>query len=348
MTVIVSYQTTEFVFLIGDLLISGVDRIDQILLPTRFVSVQPEAPPHLVGLCQKVVCVNDNLAIAWAGSKIVAQHLIARIANELCPPYSSEQILNLIYSSGLSENELSSVSFIFYGAHRDEKSGHIHQFVQDYLTGETIINDSSKIKYAGSGQYHFLECMDFKVVGTQGVITDFEQSLAWLIARMAMAIFHEIISDTNHYFSYGGGFEVACLNPSAKIAKVPITFIFWTIRGDGIELAGPILAFNYPTGRQLFISRLHREEGSGDWKLSQFIVNDILGQSSIGLSSFLPDFDTFFTVHYFVPQSAEGAVKLLVKKGYNKNIRITASPVGEKFEVEISEAFMGEIWDVIK
>lgn len=348
MTVIVSYHRKEFVFLVGDLMLSGLDRTAPISLPTRFKSDQPEAPPHLVGLCQKIVCVNDNLAIAWAGSKVVAQHLITRISSELSPPYSSELILNLIYSSGLSQSELSSVSFIFYGAHRDEESGDIHQFVQDYLTGETIINESSKVKYSGSGQYHFLECMDFQVAGGYGVMSDYERSIAWLISRMAMALFHEIITDTNHYFSYGGGFEVACLNPDAKIAKVPITFAFWTIREDAVELAGPILAFNYPTSRQLYISRLHREGGSGDWQLSQFIVDDIIGHCKTELSSFLPDFDTFFTVHYFVPQSEEGTVKLLVKKGANKSIKITISPIDSIFEVEISDAFLGEVRQAIK
>lgn len=343
MTIIVSYQRKNFVFLVGDLLLSGLEREYPIRLPTRFHADQPTPPQHLIGLCQKLVCVNDNLAVAWAGSKIVAQHLVRRISNELRSPYSGEEVLQLIYGSGLSQHELNSVSFIFYGAHRDEQTGTIHQFVQDYLTGETVLDQDNKVKYSGSGQFHFLECMDFQIEGSIGTVTEYEQSIAWLISRMALAIYKEMVSEETHDFSYGGGFEIACLDPAARIAKVPTTFVFWKLHDHGIELVGPILAFNYPHRNVLVISRLNRSGGSAEWDLSQFIVNDLLEAPAFTVPTGAPDFDTFFSVHYLLPDANRGSIQVLIKKGIDRCVRIRYAAESGAIAVDISDKFLWEV-----
>lgn len=343
MTIIVSYQQKNYIFLVGDLLLSGLEHEDQIQLPTRFNSNQPVPPRHLTGLCQKLVCVNDNLAVAWAGSKIVAQHLIRRIANELSAPFSSEEILSLIYGSGLSDSELDSVSFIFYGAYRDEKTGDIHQFVQDYLTGETIIDKSSKVKYSGSGQFHFLECMDFQIRGSTGTVTEYEGCIAWLMSRMALALFKEMISEDTHIFSYGGGFEIVCLDPTARIAKIPTTFVFWRFDGTTLELVGPVLSFNYPDPNILLINRLIQLQGSSKWDLSQFVVNDLLGAPTLDPDQEEPNFDTFFAVHYLLPTTDSESIQILIKKGSDKSVKLRFASGSGTLQVDVNDQFRHEV-----
>jgi hypothetical protein len=333
MTIIASFQHKVYWLLVGDLLISGIEGINSVQLPTRYHKDQPATPSHFVGLSQKVVCVDDNLAVAWAGSKIVAQHLIRRIANELSPPYSSDEILRLIYDSGLLEKELNSVSFIFFGVDHDKQTGEVHQFIQDYLTGETILDKDTKVKYAGSGQYHFLESLQYRMKGYEGAITEFEHWIALLISRIGIALFTEIISDETHNFSYGGGFEIACLDSRKKMAKLPITFVFWSLKKEGPELIGPILAFNYPQRNHLLISRLSQSTDSSEWQLSQFAVADILANKPIEPPYDLPDFDTFFTMHYFIQESDERAIQVMIEKGEGKSVRIDISPDGTIFNL---------------
>lgn len=343
MTIIASFQHKGYWLLVGDLLLSGIERVDPIELPTRFHEDQPATPLHLVGLCQKVVCVNDSLAVAWSGSKVVAQHLIRRISKELSPPYSSEEILRLICNSGLTTYELDSVSFIFFGAHYDSQTDQIHQFIQDYLTGETILDNDTKIKYAGSGQYHFLECLDFRVKGSDGSVTEFENWMAELIARIGYALFSEIVSEDNHNFSYGGGFEIVCLDPCKRIAKVPLTFVCWKLSEKGPELIGPILAFNYPHRNLLMISRLSRSSDSSEWQLSQLSVADVLESSQTEVPAAVVNFNPFFVLHYFIRESSDTPLQVMIEKGDPKSVRIQVLPDSGLVEVEYSDEFLCKI-----
>lgn len=343
MTIIASFQHKGYWLLVGDLLLSGIEGVAPIQLPTRFHEDQPATPLHLVGLCQKVVCIDDSLAVAWSGHKLVAQHLIRRISRELSPPYSSEQILRLIYDSGLAKHELDSVSFIFFGAHYNSQTDQIHQFIQDYLTGETILDEDTKVKYAGSGQYHFLECLDFKIWGSEGSVTEFESWLAGLIARIGYALISEIGSEDTHNYSYGGGFEIVCLDPYKRIAKVPLTFVCWKLSDKGPELIGPILAFNYPNRNLLLISRLTRSNDSREWQLSQFTVADLLESTQTVVPATVFNLDTYFVLHYFIQESSDTPLRVMLEKGDPKSVRIYVSPTSGLVEVEYSDEFLRRV-----
>lgn len=342
MTIIASYHRKDVMLMIGDLMVSsGEERDSPIDIPTRFSEFQPTANLFFSGISQKILIINDHLAVAWAGRKIVAKALIQRIADEIATPYSPEQILALISSAGLLDEELNSVSFIFFVQFID---GHDDKlFIQDYLTGETILGDNEKVKYAGSGTYHFFDCIGFEFKGGSGEVNDYEKAVLTFIGRLAIALYEEIVSDITHNFFYGGGFELLLLNPIEKrFYKAPMTFAFWKRDANDIKLLGPVLALNYDNSGFLFLHRIS-QSAKGGWTLKTYPVGNLLNESVMRVSAPpAPDFNTLLSVHYIVSTDSD-KVRMLLKKGNNTNISIKYSPDTESIDVVWSPEFAEDV-----
>lgn len=283
--------------------------------------------------------VNRHLAVASAGRRIVAKTLIKEIADQIEEPYTSSKILDVISSSGLSERELNDVSFIFIGADPTNRK----LFVQDYLVGETILDQFQKFKYAGSGTFHFLDSIGFKFTGFSGEVNDFEKMTSSLIGRMAVSLYEEITSDIAHNFFYGGGFELLRFDGGREeFVKFPLAFVFWAYDAHHVELMGPIIALNYETGGYLFVHRLARDE-SKKWRLTTYPVGNFLNEGNAVPTCTRPDFDTFFSVHYLVSRDSDNKLRLMIKKGINKNVCIKLAPNGEELQVDIDRSFLDEV-----
>lgn len=329
--------------MLGDLLISGHRENENLLdLPTRFHPSQPSTNPFFSQMSQKVLIVNPQLAVAWAGQKIVAKHLVRRIANELREPYNPEQILEIIYNSELSEQELASVSFIFMCISSDGLSDRV--FIQDYLTGETVLGEKEKVKYAGTGTFHFFDSIAYQIRGQFGDVNDYERFVASFVSRMAIALYEEIVSDITHNFFYGGGFELLVVNPLEKrFVKVPLTFAFWRYDAKVVELVGPVLALNYKDGENLSLHRLSRNEKS-EWILKSYVVRNLLNeQKSTDKLLSPPDFDTFFSIHYLLPSNPDDNIRLLIKKGVQKSVSINYTPKNSSVSIDVSPEFLEEV-----
>ncbi len=347
MTLIASYQKNNVILMVGDLLVSGKREQNSPLdIPTRFSELQPSANLLFTQLSQKVVIINDHLAVAWAGSKIVAKYLIERIAAELSKPYSGKQILELIHSSELLEEEIKSVSFIFFGLTDDGFPNAINIFVQDYLTGETILDHQEKFKYAGSGTYHFFDSIGFNFTEAIGPINEFEMAVSSIVGRLAIALYEEVVSDITHNYYYGGGFELLFFNGNERrFAKLPITFVFWQYDSESVSLAGPIISQEYDTNGFLFLNRVSRNE-KGEWGLKRYAVANIINEGRHDpLFPTPPNLDTLITVHYFTPLESDNAVRMMIKKedSAKKSIAIKYISGENTINVELSPEFMDEV-----
>jgi hypothetical protein len=81
-TLIVGQRTGPMHFMLGDLLLSSaVPANAAVLLPTRFDTQLPAVDLRIRGLCQKIFCVNQQVAIGWAGDFLVARHISRALAN---------------------------------------------------------------------------------------------------------------------------------------------------------------------------------------------------------------------------------------------------------------------------
>lgn len=310
-------------------------------VPTRFNSLQPATNLHFSSMSQKAIIINDHLSVAWSGKMAVAQYLIQKVANELKEPYTGQGILDVIYNSGISKEELESVSFLFFGftnTKRDERL-----FVQNYLTGHTILNDGAKVFYAGSGTFHFLDSIGFNLKGASGNINAFEASVTSFVTRIAIALYEEITSEITHNFYYGGGFELIVFNPEARrFEKTPLTFTFWSHDGDQLELIGPIIALNY-SDECLYTHRIAKDEDHL-WNLKSYQVGNLLRQNTISDNTRpKPELNTFFVVHYIIYKEDPENVRIMVKKGVEKNIEMKYTRQSGIVEISVSEDFWKEL-----
>lgn len=325
--------------MVGDLLISGSKEQESPLdIPTRFNKAQSDVSLYFVDLSQKVVIINDHLAVAWAGSKLVATYLIQRIADQLKPPYTPDKLLEQIYCAGLLDSELASVSFIFYCLTDPE---HGRGFVQDYLTGETILDNKTKFKYAGSGTKHFLESIDFNLVGVSEKPSYFEESFGAIIGRLAIALYHEVTSSATHDVYYGGGFELLFFDPIARrLFKVPLTFVFWEFSDKAVLLHGPIITLNYGVDGYLFVHRIAKDE-TGKFTLKTYSVGNLLNEGRVIPEPASPTFNTSCTVHFFT-SSVSDATRMMIHGDDANKFMVRYSPETGEVNVMWSETFFKE------
>jgi hypothetical protein len=280
-----------------------------------------------------------QLAVAWCGSFIVAKTLMKHIRENIKRPYSSQQILQLIHDSGLLESELESVSFIFFGHEPETES----IFVQDYLTGQTSIGPKHKFKYAGSGTFHFFDSIAYELRGMRGEINEFETTFGILLSRISVALYEEVISDINHNYFYGGGFEILGFNPNLnRFEKIPLSFVFWSVTDDGLDLCGPILSQSYSGIDALTIRRLSHNS-SGNWALKTYMVASFLDSADVTTPNFSnTTLDTPFTVHFLVRAAQPNSVSPMIKKGEDTGFSVSLNHDKKEFVVDFTKAFAEE------
>ncbi len=346
MTLIMSYQKQSNLVMLGDLLVSNTDYPQKtpLSVPARFDDRFPVSNLDLSRLEQKIVILNDHLAAAWAGKFIIARSILNELQNKLIEPYSGEKILSIIDEMGLLDDEKKSVSFIFYAMKINENGLPNQVIVQDYLAGETIFDASDhKVKYAGSGTFHFFETISFDIKGETGSMNEFERCVATFLSRSALAFFNEVVSDDAHNFNYGGGFELLAPNPiEQRFEKLPFASAFWQVDGkDGLKLIGPILTNQYTENKELIISRIHYKKNEPI--LTRFVVPHMFGVADNDLRMPTPDFDPFWVIHYILGEEKDN-IRLILKKGKEKNICFSMDENG-MFSVKHTGEFVAEALD---
>jgi hypothetical protein len=300
MTIILSYQSGQGLVMAGDLMVSSPTPLtNPIELPTRFKT--PVTNHHLVGLEQKTIVVNPHLAVAWAGNRLAARSIVLELAKLSKERYSGPEVLKLIEASGLSAKELEEIGLIVWLA----KEAPFQLIVQDYYVKEVIFNETSKIKFIGSGDFHFFEQIGFSLKQYEGDasgLNELEVAVGVIVSRIAIALFHELTCDVTHDLFYGGGFEIVLYDPpSARFRKVPLSFAIWGYDDNEIWLTSPIFHQVYDANGVLFLRRFVAK-------------NDVWHQTIFPIGNFLAD-ASCVTFDPTTPLSSETTVHYFVKKG---------------------------------
>ena len=339
MTLIMSYQKQNIRVMLGDLLVSmpSIPRQSPLSVPARPYDRFPVSNLNLSHLAQKIVILNNHLAAAWAGNALIARSILNTLRNELHEPYSGEEILSTIDGMALSDSEKNSVSFIFYALQITENDLPNLFIVQDYLVGETIFDTPDhKVKYAGSGTFHFFDTIGWKNKGHTGSMNEVEICVATVLTRAAIAFYSKIVSEDNHNYLYGGGFELLTLNPTTgqSFEKLSFASAFWQAHGkDRLQLIGPIFVNQYKDNNDLVLSRIHFKKNEAI--LNRFIIRHMFTADGDDYELPIPDFDPFFVVHYIV-SSDKKEVGIILKKGSDKNVRMSLDKNGE-FSIDFTD-----------
>jgi len=229
MTLILSFIVGDQAFLFGDLLISTPDGAP-VDLPT-VGALNPERVPGPVQwypatTCQKVAIINDRCAIAWAGSKLLARHLVGSL-RELA--VRGELTLDgaracFDEAEALAAEQGDQLSLL--GLLADEQGG-FHRLGRN-ARQLAIPGLTDPILFAGTGGNHVAD-----VTETGEIVPFFAEILARVMEHLATGTlnpkgvplflqeqlsFLEMTSGTTIDHLYGGGFEFAVLQ-GGRVAK---------------------------------------------------------------------------------------------------------------------------------
>jgi len=209
MSVIATFSINQFPILLGDLLLSSDHNSETSLnLPTigEITEIFPEGSGFIpIGLSQKVFVLNENLSLAWAGSKILAQGIIAELLRECQKkPFWESRDLEQFFRA--FEAELDEVSILGYS----NNGRGIFSFGFGRHESRDENENYGRLKLAGTGADDLKSHMNtFKpVLSGANPLENAVANTLWITSKM---IGQERVSAQNLLNYYGGGFEIVSL-----------------------------------------------------------------------------------------------------------------------------------------
>ncbi|WP_260513796.1 hypothetical protein [Serratia fonticola] len=238
MTMITGYRLKEGGFLQADILLTSKSPR---MRPSQIPSFNPDADSlplkaHIVvGLCQKILVVNEHFAIAFAGSVPEIQNAVLLINTLLVqsPELSGKLVINaLLTDDRLKKAELIAIALSI-------ENNEIR--IINHCTEFGISNEHFELYVGGSGSeqaiQHYeqypLHAFDVPVedVVAQGTCMALEQFAHHLIDEFENKFESETIADL-----FGGGFEVVAYHSGQfhKISDVVYAYAEAEIDADGV------------------------------------------------------------------------------------------------------------------
>lgn len=340
MTLITGYlKRPANLALAGDLMIStrGGGKGKNTALPALFDQPTRPFPSSFGGLLQKIVRLDTNFYAAWAGSVLVARSILSTVKEEVKNIRSGEDVLQLIYNSGFSKSELESVSFIFVSAKFDH-SKNLNLFLQDYLCGMTELLDGTKVRYAGTGTYHFFDSISWtdEWINPEHLADSNNESYSGelffngVFARAALSYFSEWKGWANYDFAYGGAFEFVRLNRFG-LEKIPYNILFWSRSGQEVSPINSITSLSYDKLDRLVIDQFMPPEAHQTYKRT--IVGNFFTRDKKDDQSCEVDLEKPYSMNFVMDEGSSNSQSplVLVRMGTPKDIAVV-----KRGEFEIS------------
>ena len=286
---------------------------------------------------QKLIVLTDWIAAAWAGDTVAASFILKLIREHAGEINHGQQVLDLIAESGLSEEELNSVSFIFY-IYRDD--GAVE--VQDYLVKEHCATPTHKFKFAGSGDWHYFETIAFEQSGINCAPDQLTADICAIMGRAAIAFHEEVLTETPHNFRYGGGFEV--LTPEKKMVKIPYSCAYWGFKGDEIQLTGPVISYQYLDSGLLQIDRFTRD--TLGWQHSPFLIGNFFCSAECAKPA-PPVIASGPMIHYLIDHERQRDKMVFHIELGQKTLALKATDTGTEMFVDVESRGYNDIRDEV-
>ena len=240
MTLIASYDIYEHPILIGDIMISSPSHgksYKPYNIPTH-ADVNNNLPDYVEGymvssLKQKVILINKNLAIAWAGNEIAARTVIKDINEMLADKEPAiDKILNFFEKIDYLGNMQLYLTGIVLQRYDDKIACLRFAWDSDlgWNSGKYTTQELSEIYVGGSG------CDDFKnIVRDMRILqsrqmTPTEKAIITSLSIISQLTGHQMRTGAGLPMFYGGGFELVTLL-DGELQKIDdIIYHFWIVK----------------------------------------------------------------------------------------------------------------------
>jgi hypothetical protein len=210
--------------LLGDLLISAVAAPGkyQFSLPVQDVEYFGDAPCTITGLTQKVSIVAPNLAVGWAGTKIVAKTIILEMLRRFTSDHPATYDKLGKFFSELDFPEATGVQMVGLVL---EDQNTVRDFRVNAKAHKTAL--LGDIQLGGSGCNHFLQVLqNFSSFNIGGNPPEFVAAVRKLLSVACSILGEELNTRSNLSGFYGGGFEIAYFNQGRFEKLGDITYFF--------------------------------------------------------------------------------------------------------------------------
>jgi hypothetical protein len=259
MTVIASFSIQGFPVLVGDLLLSGDEDLNKtIQIPTlgEITKVFPKGSGYVpCGLKQKIAIVNDNIALAWAGTRLSAQIIISDLIKKARKKkYWTLDDLSYFFSNYNKEH---GEKVCIVGFSNDGKG------IFSFGYGINCINYESGhyglVRLAGTGAADFKNYLDsFDIPPQLNTANPLEKAVGKTLVISTYMKGLESVSGNNLLQYYGGGFEILSY-VRKKFKKIDdITYLVWNgrqVTNSSWELGLPRIAIKYSYSDDILLLR---------------------------------------------------------------------------------------------
>lgn len=251
MTVIASFSVRRHPVMLGDLLLSGPERDEQIVrIPSvgPITKIFPKGSGYTItGLKQKLAVIHPDLAMAWAGSYIKARC----VATELKQLVSKNEINLDSISAFLKEvqedNALQDLSLILLVSNR--QAGLVHTLW--VRAGGYTTDHYGRVCIAGSGHedmVSLLKDVERSEMATQSDRNPVNLAIFYAGSVAGRILTSDVTSRQSLLRYYGGGSEILTLN-GGEFSKVDnLAYVMWVARvvnQEKIEMFDPIRIIYY-------------------------------------------------------------------------------------------------------
>lgn len=359
MTVIAAFNVNQCPVLLGDLLISGNEDLHNTLnVPTigEITKIFPKGSEFVpTALNQKVVIVNENLCLGWAGTRISAQIIISELLRESQrKPNWSFDDLSSFFSSFDNEHG-DKVGVVGYS--NDGKG------IFSFGYGDNQLKYQSKkyglVRLYGSGATKLKSYLDnFNIPPASIPTNPLETAVGNTLALTTYMTGLERITGSNLIEYYGGGFEIVSLIRK-KFAKIDdVTYLIWVGRqmGDSSwRLSLPEISIKYHYYGDLLLVKRAEFKSQADGALKSdnkavYVISPIyrnINEAQLGNIQ-LPSFNSRFICSFIILHSIDGSVQILNRISYSgqqSNPIIFREDISGTLYLDIRSEFVKSVFD---
>lgn len=246
MTIISAFNLGVCPVVIGDLLLSGHERLGEELEIPIGGSIHDTFPVgsgwSVVGLRQKIAIVAPNCIIAWAGSYIGAKIVIRELQSLFfsgTPSYGDLRD----YFEGLRP-DIANLGVHFVGWINDREGLRRFNYDASLIERSPYLGEFAA---AGSGARAFAEIakrLPLDIICDAKGLTALERAVATSLMATGLMLQGELITQENLFNFFGGGYEIGALTDDCFSKIGDITYVFWfaVVSGGEVHLSAPQVA----------------------------------------------------------------------------------------------------------
>jgi hypothetical protein len=366
MTLIFSLLIENVPLLVGDILVSsGLPNRKIPFIPSigeRINNFNFDQSFYFVNTFQKIVLLDDHIAIACAGGKDPVKYLIERIIHKHnLNPFTRETLTDffrtdLVFKVPILQNDDWSIIVFIYSS--------INNSVKVFRKGVFTLNNPTfgRINYAGSGTRVFESLLSNLPIIEKGeedlFINELPQGMTKALFSALLLMgdlwkldFHENPESLKNRF--GGGYEIAFLSEGKFKKFTDYLILVWVI--DSNNNFSTHIAVKSYYHEDLLIIRVLEGDGRDFTRNRGYVVKTLLNQNqSVNLDNIKKvDLNSHYLLNYFLTLDIDGKgkeqlVAIFHQPNMNEFIEVTELEDETQIFIKPKELLINKINSILK